>query len=340
MKKWQKINKIEAKELLDKALFKTFFHEIEWHEFLEKQFKWLKFEYYLYRNEALLPLGRIKTCLPAGRLISLPFCEYGGPLPLKKEINFEEFEKDILNEFNNIKIRFHPQILLMEEVEPPTGGSTSSISTHWIEDLDKITSEELWESLRKTLRHEIKHAQESGIEIKKSANQKELKHFYNLYVANLRRKKTVPYPWRVIQFLCQNSSSELLLAFYKGRIIGGDLFLNYNSFVHYFLSATDYKYRNFSASHLLLWEKIKSLIGKDIILDLGASPRGSALEVFKRGWRGTEYPIYQICLPAGRQGIKREDEFLRSSKLIRNIFGLMPSFLIKKLSPYLIKYRL
>ena len=122
MKKLKKINKIEAKELLDKALFKTFFHEIEWHEFLEKQFKWLKFEYYLYRNEALLPLGRIKTCLPAGRLISLPFCEYGGPLPLKKEINFEEFEKDILNEFNNIKIRFHTQILLMEEVETPTVG--------------------------------------------------------------------------------------------------------------------------------------------------------------------------------------------------------------------------
>lgn len=335
---FQKITKKEYGEFLGKAMFKTFFHSSEWHEFLEKEFKWLKFEYYLYKDEAFLPFARFKV-FGKEKLISLPFCEYGGPLPLKQGIDFKEFEKDVLEEFKNIKIKFHPKI--------KSGDSNSDVSTHWIENLKDTSEQELLASFRKTLRHEIKNAQERDLEIKKcpaspasqqggpagGSNEQELKQFYNLYVANLRRKKTILYPWSLIQFLYKNPSSELLLAFYKGKVVAGDLFLNYNGFTHYFLSASDYKYRDFSTSHLLLWEKIKTLIGKDVIFDLGATPKGSSLNIFKSGWGGKEYPILQI-------GIKRSEEFLRSSKTIRNIFGLLPNFAIKILSRYLIKYRI
>jgi len=328
MKNFQKINKEEYKKFLDKALFKTFFHSPEWYEFLEKEFKWLKFEYYLYKDEFLFSFARFKI-LGKEKLISLPFCEYGGPLPLKGDIKIDEFERDVLEEFKNIKIKFHPSISRISG-NPKTASST--LSSHWRSDLENISKKELWDSLRKTLRHEIKNAQECGLGVKTCKNPKELRKFYDLYMANLRRKKTIPYPWPLIQFLYQNPSSELLLAFYKGKIIGGDLFLNYNGFVHYFLSASDYKYRNFGVAHLILWEKIRSLVGKDIIFDLGASPRDSSLEIFKRGWGGMEWPIYQI-------GIKRSEEGLRSSKL-RNIWSLLPGFIIRKFSPFLIKYRL
>jgi hypothetical protein len=323
MGNFQRLNKPGFRTLLDKTLFKTFFHSIEWHEFLEKEFKWLNFEYYLYKkDEALLVFGRIGK-----RLISLPFCEYGGPLP-KTDINISEFEKDTMEEFKNIKIKFHPRI---SEISGQTDAS-SSLSSYWLY-LGNKSEQEIWDSLRKTLRQEIKNAQEYGLEIRVFKNPKELKKFYDLYAANLRRKKTIPYPWSLVRFLCQNASSELLLAFYKDRIVGGALFLQYSGFSHYFLSASDYKYRNLGIAHLILWEKIKSLIGKNITLDLGASPQGSDLEIFKRGWGGVEYPIYQI-------GTKRNEENLRSSKLIRFIWGLLPNFIIKKLSPYLIKYRL
>ena len=351
---FRKLTKQEYRDLSKKVLFSTFFHNPEWFDFLEKEFKWLKFEYYLYKparrsprlaeatgeaqvgeggDELLLSFGRV-----GDKLISLPFCEYGGPLPLKSGVDFEEFKKDVLAEFgNNIKIKFHPRVLDYFDISNKRSGRASEAVEHqtltyWIESLKNISEQELWESLRKTLRHEIKNAQEHRLEIKKCKNLKELKKFYKLYVANLKHKKTIPYPWPLIQFLYQNSSSELLLALYKRKVIGGELFLRYNKFVHYFLSASDYKYRDFSVSHLLLWEKIKSLVGKDIIFDLGASPRGSALEVFKRGWGGKEYPIYQI-------GIKRKDEHLRSSKL-RNIWGLLPNFVIKRLSSRLVRYRL
>jgi hypothetical protein len=320
MKNFQKIDKEEYGKLLNKVESKTFFHGLKWHEFLEKQFKWLKFEYYLYKDEAVLAFGQTGK-----KKISLPFCEYGGPLPLKTDFNLEEFERDTLKEFgNDVKIKIYPF----------TGiGKNSDMCTHWIENLNNKSENEIWDSLRKTLRHEIKNAQEQGLEIRASKDPKEIRKFYELYVANLRRKRTVPYPWQIVQFLCQNPSNELLLAFYKGKIVGGALFLRYERMSHYFFSATDHKYRNLSITHLIIWEKVKHLIGKDIVLDLGASPKGSKLEVFKSGWSNTEYPIYQI-------GIKRNEENLRSSKLIRFVWGLLPNFVVRKLSPWLIKYRL
>jgi len=326
MKNFVKINKKEATDFYNKAPFKTFFHNPEWQEFLEKEFKWLKFEHYLYKparpvggDEMLFTLAKVGT-----KLISLPFCEYGGPIPLKENFNIEQFEKDVLEEFENIKIKFHPQI--------KPGNPDSEVSTHWVEDLKNLNAEELFASFRKTLRHSIKNAENQGLEIKKCSDLKELEQFYNLYLINLKRRKTVPYPINIFKFLFNNSDAEILLAVYKGKIVAGDLFIHYDKFVHYLFSASDYKYRNLGPSYLILWEKLKSLCGQDKIFDLGVAPRDSDLEIFKKGWRGKEYPILQI-------GIKRSEEGLRSSKL-RNIWGLLPGFIIRKFSPFLIKYRL
>lgn len=328
MKNFQKIeSKEEVADLLDKVLFKTFFHELEWQEFLEKESKWLKFEHYLYKNEALLTFGKI-----GNKLISLPFCEYGGPLPLEKVgiVLWEQFERDVFEEFgNNIKIKIHPEI---SNLSGNPSGASSILSSYWLKNLENTSEQEIWDSFRKTLRHSIKNAQKNSLEIKKCQNLADLKKFYNLYVANLKRKKTVPYPFSVIKYLYESSGSELSLAFYKSKIIAGSLFLDYSYFVHYFLSASDYKHRDLGANHLILWEKIKSLCGQDKIFDLGAAPRGSNLEIFKSGWGGDEKPIYQI-------GIKKEDERLRSSKL-RKIWALLPNFVVKKISRYFIKYRI
>jgi hypothetical protein len=344
-----KITTNEYKELLNSVQFKTCFHEIEWHDFLEKQFKWLEFEYYLYGDKVILPLAKFKV-FDKEKLISLPFCEYGGPLIISPnlpagrqgfgkggpDINIEEFEKDVLQQFGKgIKVKFHPQILSYEakprKPRKDVKGMTSDISTYWIEGFKNTTEQEIRDSFRKTLRHEIKHAQDQGLVIRRSKNPKEMKKFYDLYVANLRRKKTIPYPWQIVQFLCQNPSNELLLAFYKGKIIGGSLFLKYSGFTHYFLSATDIRHKNLGSNYLILWEKIKSLVGKDIILDLGATPKDSSLYTFKSGWGGKEYPI--IILKK-----EKNPEKLRSSR-VRNLFILLPNFIIKLLSKRFIKYR-
>lgn len=332
MNQFQKIDdKKEWRELLNKALFKTLFHSLEWENFLEKNFRWLKFDRYLYKDEVLLSLAKYKI-LGKERLISHPFCEYGGPLPLRNEIDGMEFKRDLFLNFKTpFKISFHPHIpkyfknLGLKEVD-------SERDTYFIENIYRKSENEIFSSFRKTLRHLIKKAQDQNFEIKKSENKKELSSFYNLYLKTTKRHKTIPYPLSFFEYFFESKNSEIILAKIKDKIVAGSAFLFYDKFIHYFLNASNEKYKNLGVNHLILWKQIKNCLGKNYeIFDLGGTRRGSTLEIFKKGWGGKRYPIFEL-----KNYTEKE---IRESKL-RNILGVLPSFLLKKLSPYLIKYKL
>lgn len=324
-------NRGKWKELLEKALFKTFFHSLKWEEFLEKNFDWLIFEHYLYKDQLLLSLARYKV-FGKERLVSHPFCEYGGPLPLKQGIDGREFKKDLLLNFKeSFRVSFHPQIPKYFK-EFGLKEPDSSRDTYFIENIDQKKEEEIYSSFRKTLRHSIKTAKNQDLEIKVCDNEEELRTFYNLYLKTIKRHKTIPYPFSFFQYFLNSKNAQIVLAKSNKKIIAGSVFLFYDKFLHYFLNASDQNYKEKRANYLILWNQIRSYIGKNYqIFDLGGTGRGSGLEIFKKGWGVKKYPIFEI---------KNFSEIgLKKSKL-RDVFGILPSFLLEKVSPYLLKYKL
>jgi len=314
-----KFSKIENREewqsLLDRALFKTFFHNLKWEEFLESQFKWLKFERYLYKDQALLSLARV-----GDKLVSHPFCEYGGPLPLKEGISLKQFQDDLLSEFKDrIKISFHPQILKFFEGD--TDGGKSERVSYFLEGQSDF---------KKSVRYEIKKAEEQGVQVKECENEGELESFYQIYLKSAKKHKVPAYPISFFKYFLESADSKVTLASFKDRIIAGSAFLFYDNFVHYFQNAADEGYKKTGANYLILQKEIQSK--GDKIFDFGGTRRGSSLEVFKKAWGTKEHPILEISnCPAG-SGLKK-------SKL-RSIYGVLPVFLIKRLSPYLLKQKI
>jgi hypothetical protein len=321
--KFSKItNREQWQALLDKALFKTFFHNLAWEEFLEKEFKWLKFEHYNYQNLALLSLARVR-----GKLISHPFCEYGGALPLVEKIDGEIFKKDLLAEFKEpLKINLHPKIF--EYFGKLDFNPTDSWrNTYWIENVSQLKPEELLSSLRYDIRHSIKEAEGQGFTFQECDNLEDLKAFYKLYCRTVRRHKNIPLPFSFFEFF--SHSAKIFLLKSGKRIATGSVFLSYPPFIHYFITAADDHFRKQGVNHLLLWNVIKKYLGQDYqYFDLGATRKDSSLEMFKRGWRGKELPIFEIT--NGSNGLS-----LRQSPL-RNILSILPSCLAKKA----IKYKL
>ena len=323
-------NKNEWQDLLGKVLFKTFFHNIDWEEFLERQFKWLKFERYLYGDKALLSMARV-----GDKLISHPFCEYGGPLPLEPNIDAEMFKRDLFSEFsaqggsasgrkNPIRISFHPRISNYFN-ETRSDCVSSGRVTYFVE--GKM-------DLRKTTRHEIEKAQRDNLQLEKCQNQKELRYFYDIYLKSVKRHRIPAYPMSFFEFFLKSPNSEIILARHNGKVIAGSIFLFYDKFVHYFQNASDEKYKNLGANYLILWEQIQKCLQDGRIFDFGGTRIGSPLQVFKQGWGGQETQIYEL-------GNARSDLPRRSDlQILRNIFGVLPPFLIIKLSPYLLKYKL
>lgn len=340
-------NKKEWSELLDKSLFKTFFHSLGWENFLEQQFKWLKFQHYVYKDESLLSLAQHKN-----KLISHPFCEYGGILPLDagKEIDIKQFQQDLFSEFDKqIKISFHPKFLSFLKPLPSrdykkraealqfhylnfsqSGTANSQRQTYFIQDFDKKTENEIWRNLRKSIKQEIKKAQNQNYDLKQCENEQELKEFFHLYLLKAKEHKIPAYPYSFFQYFSRNSDAEIILAKTKNKVAAGSVFLFYEKCVHYFVNASDRL--NIGANHLILWSQIQKYIGKNFsIFDLGGSRKGTKLEIFKSGWSAVPLPILEIK--------NYPDSLLRNMDLLRNIWGVLPVSLIRILSPYFLKYK-
>lgn len=308
--KWQEINKEEYQNYLKKVLFKTFFHKTGWQDILAKEFGF-KFRYFKYppAGEA----GGDKLILSAADLgnnkfFSLPFCEYGGPLPLTSGLDFPEFP--------NLKMRFHPQILAY--FSEKLAGAQSQFKTYWLETKNK-SEQEIWQSFRKTLRHEIEKAKE--LEILTCQNQKKLKNFYELYVKTIKSKGNLILPFACFEYL--HNKAEVLLAYHQGELVAGSVFLRYGNFVHYYLNAS--KDKKFNANHLLLWHKIKDSIG--LTFDFGSDGGNPDLAIFKSGWGTTAKPILEI-------GFDNQTE---KKNWGRNLFKLLPDFLAVSISKKLAK---
>ena len=306
--------------LLTKTLFRTFFHNPEWESFLESQFKWLKFEHYNYQDRALLSLARIN----GKKLISHPFCEYGGPLPLVDKIDGGEFKQDLFSEFKDpMRISFHPQILNYLQNDHKAILDFSGRVSYWVEGSF---------DLRKTTRHEIEKAGANKLQIEKCRDLKDLQNFYDLHIKSAKKHCIPAYPFSFFEYFTGSPDSEIILAKKDGRVVAGSIFLFYDKFSHYFQNAVDEKYKNLGANYLILREQINKSLAKNQVFDFGGTRIGSSLEVFKKGWGGKEHPIFELKN-------YREESSLRQSKL-RNIFNWLPPFLIKKLSPSLLRYKL
>jgi len=310
-------NEREWEEILKKSLFKTFFHSLEWERFLESNFKWLKFERYIWKDKALLSLGKIKVFRRI-KLISHPFCEYGGPLPLKEGIDLKEFQSDLFSFFKNylIKIRFHPEILKYFSFE---NKFETDLLTFFVKN---------GLNFKKRTKYEIKKAQrQKDLLVEKCNTKKDLEQFYKIYIKS-EKKHGVPFlPYQFFEYFLNNPSFQILLCkFKKKKVIAGSVFLFYDKFCHYFKNAIDPKYKKLGGNYLILWEMIKK--HNNLIFDLGGTRRGTSLEIFKRGWGGREQSLFEMA------------NFRSFSKLkFKKIIKFLPISVLKYLSPYLLKYK-
>lgn len=316
-------NKEEWQALLTKVLFKTFFHSWDWEEFLESQFPWMKFERYNWKNEVLLSLARTEK-----KLVSHPFCEYGGPLPLIKDIDGQAFQKDLFEEFKTpLKISFHPYLL---NYFKGFDAKDSPRETYLLENINKLNIETVGDRNRHRQKNK---AQDIGLTVEKCKTENDLKILYDFYVKSLKKHKALVYPFSFFKNFLNNPSAEILLVKKNGRTVGGNVFLVYGKIVHSFLCGFDEKYRQSGAHTLILWSELKWKKEDGFeVFDFGATRKGSSIGDFKNRWGAAIYPIFEL------KNYNNESKLKNS--FLRNVWSWLPAPLIKRLSPRLLKHKL
>lgn len=179
----------------------------------------------------------------------------------------------------------------------------------WVLPLEK-SEEELLVGMRKTTRYEIRRAISAGVTAEKTTDPAELKHFFNLYDATMKRQDFVPPGGIAEEFgiFAKEDKAVLLLGSYQGKVTAAAivLFDGKQAIYHYGASIPS----DVGVSYLVQWEAIREAKIRGYLLYnfWGIAPQDNpnhpwrGITLFKTGFGGyiQEY-IHAHDLPVSPQ---------------------------------------
>jgi peptidoglycan pentaglycine glycine transferase (the first glycine) len=164
----------------------------------------------------------------------------------------------------------------------------------WVLDTEGKSEDELLKDMRKTTRYLIRKAQNMGVVIKKSTDNKDLVQFMDLYHETAKRHRFVEHKGIKEEFEILLKDNQILLfnGYFEDRLLSTAMIVFYNHQAIYHHSASiDQK---IPVSYLLQWEAIKEAMRrKNKVYNFwGIAPEDKpnhpwkGLSLFKQGFGG------------------------------------------------------
>lgn len=299
-------NKQEWENFISKHYEANFLHSWYWGEFhknLNHQVERSGF----YDGEKLIGVMlSIVEDAKRGRYLTVP----GGPIIDWRNQNLiNEFVnqiKKLAQDRNCVFVRVRPQLRSDEfsnDIFKNSGFIDAPLHLHaeLTSQLD-ITKgeEELLANMRKTTRYELKKARLLNIEIRVSADLREIKGFFNLQLETAQRQKFVPFSYEFLyqqfKIFTENDSALLFSAFHKKTLLAQALVIFYADEAVYHYGASTTEGRKYPGSYLIQWEAIREAKkrGMKRYNFWGVAPeenknhRFYGVSMFKRGFGGED----------------------------------------------------
>jgi len=289
-----------------------------WEQNVTTELPFVRHRHFRYGNKHFVRVAEIN-----GRYTTTPFSDGSDVVSLDETpLDLAKFKTDAHAQFGeDVRLRIN------ERYAPVVRESETAVVAHeYVADLH----EPLLPRVRKTLRHILQHSPAGTIEITNKSS--DIKASYDLYVRHMRSVRNFALPRKLFDSLVERAGADLWVWREGGRVRAVALFLSSEKEVLYSLSAADSVALAQHAPHHLVYTALESYREKGIErASLGATGTGSALEVFKRGWRGEEYRIFEIG--ARQLGVHKKSR-------IRDLASLVPlslyPLLTKKVGKYLL----
>jgi lipid II:glycine glycyltransferase (peptidoglycan interpeptide bridge formation enzyme) len=242
-----------------------------------------------------------------GRYLTVP----GGPIIDWQNKNIvKEFSnqiKIIAKENNCVFIRVRPQLKSDEfskKIFKELGFITAPMHLH-----AELTSqlnitkseEELMAQMRKTTRYEVKKAIRENIKITISADEKEIKKFYDIQIETAKRQKFVPFSYKFLheqfKIFAQNRNALLYSAEFEKKLLAQAFVIFYGKEAIYHYGVSTDEGRRHPGAYLIQWEAIKEAKKRGITRynfwgvapENNSAHRFSGLSLFKRGFGGQDF---------------------------------------------------
>ena len=340
-------------ELVERSQYASTYHLWEWGEALSTIYGYRRYYLAATQNDevtGILPLIHVKSTLFGNRLISLPFCEYGGPLA-DADLNSKETRKItevLLHATNNLA-----KALGVEYVEirnPRFSGMQELLYVQGYNHFRRYVTfqvplvkglKELWGDLHKKTRNAVRKAMKKQVKVKEASRVEHLKAYYRLYLETQKRLGSPAHSYELFRRLYDVFHSKhkirILLAAYQGEPIGGIIVFHHNKTIFWWNNVTDIEHRRLNPTNLLLWNTIEWGVKNGYrTLDLGRTRKKTTIYRFKSGWAGEEMYLQDSVYFLNSKKRELPDPEQRKYEYLSRVWAFMPISLTKKIGPKIV----
>lgn len=184
----------------------------------------------------------------------------------------------------------------------------------------------LWNGFSPKVRNQIRKAQKSGIEVITGNDYRFINDFYKVFSKRMKELSFPVYPKSYIEAIIKifDKNAKIILASYKGKIIGGMLLIAFKEILSVPYAATLIEYNSLCVNDLIYWEAIRQGAKEGFsFFDMGRSQKGRGTYHFKEKWGAAPVQLYyQYLFAEGEIGDKENLFELEGSPLF-NIYSFV-----------------
>ena len=289
-------------QIVSRCPYSEALHTLEWRDTLSKSFKQMEPLYFVIKNQDNIVGASpcfIFSPIPFSRtLLSMPWMLPGGLLSFP-ETDCESAITSVLHKLDDVSRERH-----LSEITVTLPANSNEViinslnSNGYIQNTSQFTHilsiengyESVWTAYNKRVRGAVRKAEKTGIIVRETENEEEMMCFYKMYLEMISRFNSTPKPYSLLRYLQTSPIARMVIALLDNHIIGGLLFLHFNSCVRLWCETSDPKFLNYRPNNAIINYIVQWSCNNGYrFVDFGASPPGNeGLVAFKEEWGATK----------------------------------------------------
>jgi hypothetical protein len=275
--------------------------------------------------EGVMPLMYSRGIVSGKRVRSLPVVPTAGPLA-----NSAAAEAELLRAACRITDARAKELVIVgrgagyEDSVPDLRRSERPPA--WITPLPD-DAEELrrgWKKTSNNLFRSIRKAEASGVTVREGTGQADLREFYRLYLASMKRHRSLPRSWSQMKLdqrlLGPSGVFRLYLAEHDGRPVSAAVFHAFGDTVDLLYAGSDAAARDVRGDFGVYWHVIRWAIENGYRrFDWGAAREGGNLYRFKSQWSSEPVPEYTYRYGGEVESESRADRIRQQHDVIDKV---------------------
>lgn len=315
----------------------TFFHRTGWRHVIARAFGH-RHCYRLAEQDGaivgVLPLVHLRTRLFGSRLVSVPFCVYGGPLAADSEA-LEALEGEAARLLRSSAA----QSCEFRFLHAPAGASWPTGPTLY--ETFRKPLERSEEAILKAIPRKQRAVVRKGIANGLSARcGRDADAFFPLYAESVRNLGTPVFPRRYFRLLIEAfpEEAEVLTVEDGGKPIAAVLsFVFRNEILPYYAGGSRAA-RGRAAHDFMYWELMRRAAARGIeLFDFGRSKIGTGAHAFKKNWGFVSEPLQYRMLLAPGQRIPQDNPLNPKYRRLIAAWKWLPLPLANLLGPHIVR---